>query len=89
MPWGMRGAEKLELGFLNKVYPKKSIKSGARRGPWVAQMVNRLPSAQVMISRSWDRAPWPAPSSAGSLLLLLPLPLPLLILSLSLSLSNK
>jgi len=45
------------------------------RGAWVAQMVKRLPSAQGMISRSWDRAPHRTPCLAGSLLLPLPLPL--------------
>ncbi|XP_077916718.1 twisted gastrulation protein homolog 1 isoform X2 [Halichoerus grypus] len=38
-------------------------------------VVKRLPSAQVMIPESWDRAPHQAPCSAGGLLLLLPLPL--------------
>ena len=27
------------------------------RGAWVAQSVKHLPSAQVMISRFWDRVP--------------------------------
>jgi len=54
-------------------------------GAWVAQLVGRLPSAQVMIPGSWDQAPHRAPCSAGSLLLPLPLLLPLLVLSLSLS----
>ena len=48
-------------------------------------VVKRLPSAQVMIPGSWDRAPHRAPCSEGSLLL--PLPLPLLVFPLSLSLS--
>jgi len=40
----------------------------------VAQLVKRLPSAQVMIPGSWDRAPHWAPCSAESLLLPFPLP---------------
>ena len=43
---------------------------------WVAQSVKHLPSAQVMISGSWDWVPHGVPYSAGSLLLPLPLPLP-------------
>ena len=43
-------------------------------GTWVAQMVGCLPSAQVMISGTWDQAlPW-APYTEGSLLLPVPLP---------------
>ena len=38
------------------------------RGAWVAQWVKPLPSAQVMISGSWDRVPHRALCSAGSLL---------------------
>ena len=30
-------------------------------GPWVAQLIKRLPAAQVMISGSWDQAPRWAP----------------------------
>ena len=61
------------------------------RGDWVAQSVKHLPSAQVMISGSWDRAPCGGgfPHSAGSLLLPHPLLLPLLVLSFSLSQINK
>ena len=52
------------------------------RGAWVTQSVKHLPSAQVMIPGSWDRAPHQAPCSAGRLLLPLSLLLPLLVLSL-------
>ena len=63
----------------------------------MAQLVRRLPLAQVIIPESRDGAPHWAPDSAGSQLLPLLLPLPLLILSLaralslslSLSLANK
>ena len=55
-------------------------------GAWVAQLAERLPSAQVLISGSRDRVPCGALCSAGSLLLPLPLPAtPLLLFSLSLS----
>jgi len=50
-------------------------------GAWVAQLVRRLPSAQVMILESLDRVPHRAPCSARSLLL--PLTLPPLMYSLS------
>ena len=53
------------------------FKSYCPGGTWVAQLVKRLPLAQVTIPRSWDRALSQAPHSAGSLLL------PLLVLSLS------
>ena len=52
------------------------------RGTWVAQSVQRLPWAQVLI----PRGPGMEPCSAESLLLPLPLPLPLFVRSLSLSL---
>ena len=51
------------------------------QGAWVAQLMKRLLSAQIMILGSWDGAPCWAPCSVGSLLL------PLLSLSLSHSLS--
>jgi len=54
-------------------------------GAGVAQSVERLPSAQVMIP-GWDQAPHRALCSAGSLLLPLCLPLYLLVLSLAFSL---
>jgi len=56
-------------------------------GAWVAQLVKRLPSAQVMIPESQDRVPHRAPCSAGSLPP--PLTLPPLTCSLSLILSLK
>ena len=48
----------------------EKIQPGAPGGP----SVTRLPSAQVVISGSWDRVPHPAPCSAGRLPLPLPLP---------------
>ena len=56
-------------------------------GAWVAQLVKRLPLAQIMILESWDQVLHQAPCSAGSLIL--PLTLPPLMLSLSLSQINK
>jgi len=56
-------------------------------GAWVAQLVKRLPSAQVMVPGSWDGAPHWAPCLAGGLLL--PLPLPLLVFLLSFCQINK
>lgn len=50
----------------------------------MAQTLKRLPSAQVVQTGSWDRAPHRAPSSPGSLLLPLPQLFSLLLLSLSL-----
>ena len=73
--------------------PKEYIlKIKSNRGTWVAPLVKRLPSAQVMILGSWNGAPCQAPCSAGSLFLPLPryrLPTRLLMLSLSLSQMNK
>ncbi|XP_034513918.1 bone marrow stromal antigen 2 isoform X1 [Ailuropoda melanoleuca] len=57
------------------------------RDAWLAQSVKRLPSAQVMVSRSWNGVPHQAPCSAGSLLL--PLPPPAAPPSCALSLINK
>ena len=57
------------------------------RGAWVAQLVEQLPSAQVMILDFQDRVPHRAPSSLGSLLL--PLTFSSLMLSLTHSPSNK
>ena len=59
-----------------------------QRGAWVAQSVRRLPSAQVVISGSWDGALHRALCSLGSLLLS-HLPACALSRSLSLSLSLK
>ena len=44
----------------------------APEGAWVAQLVKGLPSAWVMIPRSWDGALHWVPCSAGSLFLPLP-----------------
>jgi len=57
----------------------------------VAQLVKRLPSAQVMIPESWDRVPHRAPPSlwGACFSLCLCLPLPLLVLSLSVKQINK
>ena len=71
------------LSQVNKCILKKK----SYRGTWVAQSVKRLPTTQIMIPGSWDRALHWAPCSAGSLLLPLPLSLPPL--TCALSLSNK
>ena len=52
-------------------------------GTWVAQWVKSLPSAQVMISGSWDRAPNQDLCSVGSLLPALSPCLPLCLLVIS------
>ena len=67
---------------------KQSFKVSSR-GTWVAQWVKPLPSAQVMISGSWDRAPHRALCSAGSLLPPLSLPASLPNCDLSLCQTNK
>ena len=78
--------------ILYKGAENKKIKM---RGTWVAQFVEQLPLAQVMILESRDQVPHPAPCSAwdggvggwsASLSDLLPL---MLSLSHSLSLSNR
>lgn len=69
-----------------------SFKRTLTLGRPVPQSIRCLPSAQVTISRSWDRALSWAPCSAGSLLLPLPLalsPAGVLALSLPLSLSHS
>ena len=84
MTWGLV-QEKVAAVGLREVNKIVSDKNGFRRDTWVAQSVKHLPSAQVMISGSWDGVPHRAPCSAESLLLSLPLLLPPLVLSLSLS----
>ena len=64
------------LNLLSKyeIYDKqKPFKREQGWGAWLAQLVKRLPLAQVIILRSWDE-PAQALCSAGSLLLPLPLP---------------
>ncbi|XP_064427490.1 nucleic acid dioxygenase ALKBH1 isoform X1 [Mirounga angustirostris] len=73
-----------ELTRLINPWPDLSKRKEGRLG---GSVVKRLPSAQVMIPGSWDRAPHRAPCSAGSLLLPLPLPLLVFLLSLSLTIS--
>ena len=92
--WGNKTASGLPLrkvfakSWMNIVFKKLEL-----RGAWGAQSVKHLPSAQVTILGSWDRAPCRAPCSAGSLLLPLPqlplLPKRMLSLSHSLILSLK
>ncbi|XP_034860470.1 60S ribosomal protein L10a-like [Mirounga leonina] len=71
---------------LAKKYDAFLASESVIKGRLGGSVVKRLPSAQVMIRGSWDRAPHPAPCSAGNLLL--PLPLPLLVFPLSLCLSQ-
>ena len=60
--------------FYNFPVEHNAAISNLRQGAWVAQWVKCLPSAQVMIPRSWDWAPHRALCLVGSLLLPLPLP---------------
>ena len=75
--------------------PEGNFAKKQYRGTWVAQLVERLPSVQVVIPESWGRAPCRAPCSVGSWFLPLLLLLPLLVhtyslyLSLSPTVSNK
>ena len=70
-------------------YKTTIIKTVWYWGAWVAQWVEPLPSAQVMIPGSWDRAPHRALCSVGSLLPPLPLCLSLCLLVISLCQINK
>ena len=58
-------------------------------GAWVAQSVKRLPSAQVVISGSWDRAAHGTSCSLGVCFSLSLCPFPTCALSPSLSQINK
>ena len=62
--------------------------NGIFRGAWVAHLVKRLSSTEIIILGFWDQASYQAPCSMGNLLLPRPLPLHS-IHALSLSLSNK
>ena len=57
--------------------PQNVICKWHYRGAWVAHRVKPLPSAQLMISGTWDQAPHRALCSAGSLLPSLSLPVSL------------
>ena len=61
-------------------FKPKTIIRDEEGGTWVAQWVKPLPSAQVMISGSWDRALRRALCSAGSLLPPLSLPASLFVI---------
>ena len=52
-----------------QIYVKEYLK-GQRGGTWLAQSVKCLPSAQLMISGSWDRVPHRTPCSMVTLLFL-------------------
>ena len=54
--------------YINFIFYYFLLKIVVIWGAWVAQWVKPLPSAQVMISESWDRVPHRALSSAESLL---------------------
>ncbi|XP_077934809.1 uncharacterized protein LOC118519865 [Halichoerus grypus] len=100
---GLRGRAQERRGPEPGAPRRQSFVNKAQfRGAWVAQLVKRLPSAQVMILESLDRvpgsSPWiesldrvphRAPCSAGNLLLPLTLRPLMCLLSLILSLSNK
>ena len=77
-----KGSTQGKFKAINIYIKKEEVSMGA----WVAQMVGHLPSAQVMISRSWDQASLPVSCSVGSLLLS-PTASPPALLSLSLCLS--
>ena len=49
------------IDFLNPICGEIQKQQDGFRGAWVAQSVKCLPSAQVMIPGSWDRAPYRAP----------------------------
>ena len=72
---------------INRLFVEEEIKVVAKRGTWMAQLVEHLPLAQVMILGSWNGAPPQVSCSVGSLLLPFPLPPPLC--SCSCSLINK
>ena len=66
-----------------------AMKEKEIRGTWVAQSVKWLPSAQIMISGSWDQAPIGPPAQQGVCFSSLSASSPLLVLMLSLSQINK
>ena len=73
-----RSIQPLQFPLVKLALPMVLLKTFSW-GTWVGQLVKHLPLAQVMIWRSWDRAPRWVPCSMRSLLL----PLPLLVCSLS------
>ena len=58
-----RGGPKTDLAVEKQDYAR--IKTVVLWDAWVAQLVGRLPSAQVMILESGDRVPHQTPSSMG------------------------